>query len=158
MFALLHWAADAKDVAFGAATISDDVNLAKKEWTGGNLYVKGDEVILFVDKWLKYVNRTCDRVSMACTPSTHSIRTPPKRFKAKSFNCFLSSVAAYDFGVSRINDLNKRMTWSKEEISCTFTNIIRELCCNLHYFMIVNLMSFYLRGKVVLVYITVICR
>ena len=57
MFALLHWAADAKDVAFGAATISDDVNLAKKEWTGGNLYVKGDEVIFFIDKWLKYVNR-----------------------------------------------------------------------------------------------------
>ncbi len=43
MFALLQ------SVAFGAASISDDVNLAKKSWVtagpdGGNLYSKGGEV------------------------------------------------------------------------------------------------------------------
>ncbi len=44
MFALLQ------SVAFGAASISDDVNLAKKSWVtadpdGGNLYSKGGEVL-----------------------------------------------------------------------------------------------------------------
>ena len=43
MFSLLVWANDAKNVAFGAAHISDDANLAKKEWTGDNLYVQGEE-------------------------------------------------------------------------------------------------------------------
>jgi hypothetical protein len=44
MFALLKFLADAKDVSWGGVSISDDENLAKKEWTGGNLYVKGEEV------------------------------------------------------------------------------------------------------------------
>ena len=152
MFALLHWAADAKDVAFGAATISDDVNLAKKEWTGGNLYVKGDEVIFFIDKWLKYVNRAITgSVWRALHRHVRSIHHQNgSRLKLQLFSVFCCCIRLWSVS----NQESKRMTWSEEEISCTFHNIILEVC----RLMIFNLISICLRGEVVLVYITVMCR